>query len=295
MERVAFGKLPAVAAIVELAGADVVEGFVIFVVEILVGEIEDVALGSAFGLNLGSDAIEREVGGDDVVGGVLAVAGAVGCLKPAAEGIAFGYGSVGSAVLEGADGGVFLHLLCTDDGLTVSVVISQRIVGLVDECGHIGHGIVVGYNGNGSHAAGLSARVGHFTHRSVLGHEVGKRVGCGYHRLLLGYLNGAGEGAVGILCEDVGCVIGLAVGCEGAERRCQAQVYVAIDVELEEVRVLLGIEVGEAQLAVGTVDVDIHVSAFGIGGYRRADDHPVAVTVTFGFQHPATVAACGTM
>jgi len=211
---------------------------VVFIIEILVGQAEGITLGGALCLDLCGQGVERQVGGDDLVGGQLAVVGAFGCGKPAAERHARGHCGIGGGILEGCDGGVFLHLLGANDGRSVRVIIGQREVGLEHEGGDIVHGLAIGHDGNGDYAAARVCRIGHGACLSVGRHDVGERVGLRDHRQALGDFYGAGIGAVGILGEDVCGVIGLSVGTECAERGCLAHVHVAIDVELKEISVL---------------------------------------------------------
>ena len=129
VERVALGHLPAVVAVVEAARAHELEGLVVFVVEVAVGQVEDISARGALPFALGGHGVEGHVGRHGVGQGILAVARPPGSLEPAAEHTALGHRGVGTAVGETTDGGILLHALRAQHGGAVGVVVSECVLG----------------------------------------------------------------------------------------------------------------------------------------------------------------------
>ena len=72
-------------------------------------------------------------------------------------------------------------------------------------------------------------------------------------------------------------------------------VYLAVDVQLEEVGILVGGEVGEAQRTVGAVHFHFHVAAGSRIGIAVGQGDPRVVTVALGFQFPSALASRGSV
>ena len=96
-------------------------------------------------------------------------------------------------------------------------------------------------------------------YRAVLGNNVGQRIAFADHGLCFRQFNRSQLAAVGLLFEQRGSLIYLAVGFERCQNWRRTLIYFAIDSEFKEIGILICREVGEAQTTIGFVHLYIYI------------------------------------
>ena len=163
-------------SVVELCRSFAVESLVIFVVEIAVGEVEDISFRSALHLFFGGKGMESEVGSDLIFDAELAIPGARGSCKPTAKKAARRHCRSRSGIGKGRNGGVFLHFLRADKA-TVGIIIGEGEVGFPFKENHIISCCATCIDPNCDLCSFRCGCIGDAFYRSVLGNNFSQRVG----------------------------------------------------------------------------------------------------------------------
>ena len=160
-----------------------IEGLMVFSIEILVGQVEEILLVSASRLHLGLYSVQLRVGGNDVSRCKLLAQHVL--LEPATSLVAVLRGrSLVDVVGKRTDGGVFLYLL-RSQYRAVNTDILQRIVGLEDDVQHVIHLRIASGHGDGHRAGIIFLVVGNLAYGTSRSDDIGQRIFLPDHLLSL--------------------------------------------------------------------------------------------------------------